>query len=74
MRCTVCGNDYDKPMEIRLRGQTGIFDCFECAIHAMAPRCAQCGCPVIGDGVEAEGKIFCCANCAHALGVQSVRA
>ncbi len=74
MRCEVCGNDYDKPMEINLRGKTGVFDCFECAIHAMAPRCSHCGCAVIGHGVEAGGRIFCCASCAHAVGVQSVRA
>jgi len=38
-RCQVCGNDYAKPMEIHLAGKIGIFDSFECAIHAMAPVC-----------------------------------
>src|SRR5215208_2139109 len=37
--CEVCGNDYDKPMEITVRGETHYFDCFECAIHALAPQC-----------------------------------
>lgn len=67
-RCDVCGGDYDKTMEIHLRGVTGTYDCFECAIHAMAPVCAHCGCRVIGHGVEAEGKIFCCTHCAQEVG------
>lgn len=53
--CDVCGNDYDKPLEIRHKGRTGTFDCFECAIHAMAPTCEHCGCRIIGHGVEAQG-------------------
>src|SRR5262245_62055931 len=27
-QCDVCGNHYDKTMEIRLRGKTGTYDCF----------------------------------------------
>ena len=37
--CEVCGNDYDKPMEVTLHGQRHTFDSFECAIQALAPRC-----------------------------------
>ncbi len=73
-RCQVCGNEYDKTMEIRLNGKTGIFDCFECAIQGMAPTCDHCGCRVIGHGVESDERIFCCASCAKAVGVQHVRA
>jgi hypothetical protein len=40
-RCEVCGNEYDKAMEIRLDGTKHTFDSFECAIHALAPACAQ---------------------------------
>ena len=40
--CEVCGNDYDKSMEITVQGATHTFDSFECAIHAVAPRCAHC--------------------------------
>ena len=43
---------------------TQVFDSFECAIHALALTCAHCGCRVIGHGVEANGRIFCCAHCA----------
>jgi hypothetical protein len=40
----------------------------ECAIHALAPTCAHCGCRIIGHGVEADGRMFCCANCAKQEG------
>lgn len=31
--CEVCGNDYDKAMEITVAGAAHTFDSFECAIH-----------------------------------------
>ncbi len=49
-----------------------MFDSFECAIHALAPRCAHCGCAIIGHGVEAQGAIFCCAHCAVQRGVEGL--
>jgi Rieske Fe-S protein len=67
--CDVCGNDYDKTFTITRGDESGTYDSFECAIHAMAPTCAHCGCKVIGSGVEANGSIFCCAHCARAEGV-----
>jgi Rieske Fe-S protein len=68
--CDVCGNDYDKTFDVTTHdGTTTTFDSFECAIHALAPTCPHCGCRVIGHGVEADGRIFCCAHCAHDLGV-----
>lgn len=67
--CAVCGNEYDKTFEITKEGATHAFDSFECAIHALAPRCEHCGCMVIGHGVEADGRIFCCAHCAAQKGV-----
>ena len=73
-RCDVCGNDYARPMEIRINGKSGTFDCFECAIQAMAPRCEHCGCHVIGHGVESQGRIFCCAHCAQETGAHTVHA
>ena len=63
-QCEVCGNDYDKAFQVIVGGTTHTFDSFECAIHAVAPTCAHCGCRIIGHGVEADGRIFCCANCA----------
>jgi hypothetical protein len=64
-RCEVCGNDYDKPFEVKMGGQSHVFDSFECAINRLAPQCNHCGNRIIGHGVEAEGKFFCCASCAR---------
>ena len=70
--CEVCGNDYDKPVEVTIAGATHVFDSFECAIHALAPQCAHCGCRIVGHGVEADGSIYCCASCASKEGVTGV--
>jgi len=71
-RCDVCGNDYDKAFTVTQGERSGTFDAFECAIHAMAPDCAHCGCKVIGHGSEADGTIYCCAHCAKQSGVKGV--
>jgi hypothetical protein len=71
--CEVCGNSYDKSLEIRLDGQTHTFDSFECAIHALAPKCSHCGCRIVGHGVEAEGELYCCAHCARHDGHQAIK-
>ena len=72
-RCEVCKNEYDKAFEVIAQGGTHVFDSFECAIHALAPVCAHCGCRIVGHGLEAGGRMFCCASCAAALGVSGVR-
>lgn len=72
-RCDLCGNDYDKAFEVRLAGQVHTFDSFECAIHALAPTCAHCGCKIVGHGVEAEDRFYCCAHCAHQVGIGGLR-
>ena len=71
--CEVCGNDYDKSFEVSRDGETHVFDSIECAAHAIAPRCAHCGCMVLGHGVEGGGEIFCCAHCASAEDVTGIR-
>ena len=71
--CEVCGNDYDKAFELIVAGSRHVFDSFECAIHAIAPTCEHCGCKIIGHGVEAEGRFFCCAHCAATSGVGGLR-
>jgi hypothetical protein len=68
-KCEVCGNRYDKCFEVRMAGETHVFDSFECAIHALAPKCAHCGCQIIGHGMEANGVFYCCAHCADQQGV-----
>jgi nitrite reductase/ring-hydroxylating ferredoxin subunit len=72
-RCEVCGNDYDKTMEVTYRGETHVFDSFECAVHALAPRCPHCGCAIIGHGVETNGSVFCCAHCAREVGATTLQ-
>lgn len=70
--CEVCGNDYYLSFEVITAGKTHVFDSFECAIHKLAPICANCGCKVIGHGVEGKAEIFCCAHCAKKKGVEGV--
>jgi len=71
--CEVCGNDYDKSFEVVVQGESHTFDSFECAIHALAPRCEHCQCRIIGHGVESDGAMFCCAHCAEHSGVVGMR-
>ncbi len=71
--CDVCGNDYDKTFQVMMGDTTHTFDSFECAIHALAPRCARCGVRVTGHGLEHHDTVFCCAHCAKADGVAELR-
>ena len=72
-QCEVCRNEYDKTFQVIAGGTPHVFDSFECAIQALAPTCARCGCRVIGHGVEGEGRVFCCASCAKAGGLAGAR-
>jgi hypothetical protein len=63
--CENCGNDYDKAFTVARDGKTLTFDCFECAITMLAPRCKRCGTRIIGHGVETDGTFYCCAHCAE---------
>jgi hypothetical protein len=72
-RCDVCGNDYDGAFQVTKEGKTWTFDSFECAIHACAPVCAHCGCKVVGHGMQAGDRIYCCAHCAERAGTQGLR-
>jgi Rieske Fe-S protein len=72
-RCEKCGNDYDKSFEVAMAGRTHTFDSFECAIAALAPTCAHCGCRILGHGMEAKGRYFCCAHCAEQAGNAMMR-
>ncbi len=71
-KCEVCGNDYDKAFTVTVAGASHTFDSFECAIQKMAPICDHCGCKILGHGLEAGGKFFCCANCARQAGVRKL--
>ena len=73
-QCEVCGNDYHRPLSISVAGGTPhTFDSLECAIQALAPNCGHCGCRIIGHGVEAAGRMYCCAHCARHSGVTDAR-
>jgi hypothetical protein len=71
--CDVCGNNYDKTFTVTIGGRTLTFDCFECAVHALAPVCPHCGCRVIGHGVEQGGAVYCCVHCAEHKGVHGLK-
>jgi len=70
--CEVCGNDYYMSFDVVAAGVTHTFDSFECAIHRMAPTCEHCRCRIVGHGVEADGKFYCCAHCASASGAKGL--
>lgn len=71
--CETCGNSYDKPIEVTYAGKSHVFDCFACAIHMLAPRCAHCTAPIIGHGAESGSQMFCCAHCARQAGVTEMQ-
>jgi hypothetical protein len=71
--CDTCGNTYDKAFEVTMEGRTFTFDSFECAIHKLAPTCEHCGIRIVGHGLEADGKSFCCAHCAEQAGETRLR-
>jgi hypothetical protein len=72
-KCDTCGNDYDKAFQIQRNGRAWTFDSFECAIQALAPTCAHCGCRILGHGLEKTGTMYCCAHCAEQEGVTGLR-
>lgn len=66
--CETCGNDYEDTFRVIFKSRTYEFDSFECAVHALAPSCENCGCRVLGHGVQFDDVIFCCVHCATAAG------
>jgi hypothetical protein len=71
-QCATCGNDYEPSITVVVDGQSYDFDCFECAIHRLAPSCKTCGCRILGHGVQANDLYFCSAHCARVLGIRGV--
>ena len=72
-KCDLCGNDYDKAFQVTLGERSWTFDSFECAIEMVAPRCAHCGCRIVGHGMEKGGAMYCCAHCAAQSGAGEMR-
>jgi hypothetical protein len=71
--CERCGNDYDKTFDVTKEGETHTFDSFECAIATLAPECEHCGVKIVGHGLEADGRFYCCDHCADAAGVKGLK-
>jgi len=71
-RCNTCGNEYERSFEVRVDGRSYTFDCFECAIHKLAPVCETCSCRIVGHGIQSGDRMFCSAHCARARGIEGV--
>ncbi len=72
--CDTCGNDYDKAFSVTLHsGETMTFDSVECAAHRIAPTCEVCGVRILGHGLEAGDRVFCCDHCAEKAGVDELQ-
>lgn len=72
-RCATCGNDYDKAFQVTKDGKSYSFDSFECAIQALAPKCAVCGVRIVGHGLEKDETFYCCHHCAEKAGAGELR-
>jgi hypothetical protein len=68
-RCETCGNDYHLSFEVVTADSRHVYDSFECAIHALAPVCGNCGVRIAGHGIETDHAFYCCAHCARQQGV-----
>ena len=72
-QCETCGNEYDGSFDVIMNGRKHTFDSFECAIHALAPTCKNCGIRVVGHGLQAGDDIYCCDHCAEHAGVKGLK-
>lgn len=69
MQCDTCGNTYARAFRlIDHAGTEHHFDSIECAAQKIAPTCGQCGCRILGHGVETGAEIFCCEHCQRHAG------
>ncbi len=73
-------NAYGSIMKMRLMGLIypmspigPIHSTSRSAIQKLAPVCSQCGCRIIGHGIEAKNTFYCCANCARKAGVAQAK-
>lgn len=66
VRCEVCGNDRNQCFEVWLGSERHIFDSFECAMHALSPKCAYCNCQLSGQGLQVGNVLYCSSWCANA--------
>jgi hypothetical protein len=64
--CEVCRNEYNNCFEVVMDEKAHYFDCFECAIHALAPVCHHCNVKLLGHGLEDRGWLYCSHACSRA--------
>ncbi len=65
--CAQCGNSYNenRTLKVDYGSSHYDFDCFECAISKLAPRCKSCQVTIIGHGVEKNTSLFCSERCSN---------
>jgi len=61
--CATCGREVGCAFQITIRGETLVFDSFECAIDRLAPHCPNCGSAITGHGYRAGSELFCGFRC-----------
>lgn len=62
--CEVCGKHQEQSFEVYLGGERHVFDSFECATFGLTPKCATCGCTVLGPEVLVDDILYCSDPCA----------
>jgi hypothetical protein len=62
-KCEVCNGVYNN-FQVISGEKYHEFDCFECAIIALAPTCFRCGNKIAGHVHTNQGKVFCDSLCA----------
>ena len=66
-RCEVCGKEFDANFEMLSSGWGHPIDCWDHLAEIFTPRCAICGCPVPGQGLDDAGSVYCCAYCGYRI-------
>ena len=71
--CSTCGNDYAAAFSVTTAsGEAYAFDSIECAAQKLAPTCETCGVRILGHGLQAGDRFFCCDHCAQKAGVSGL--
>lgn len=66
--CEFCGNHAQETFQITIHDRIHEFDCFQCAIQALAPTCSSCSCRILGQGVRDGGLFYCGPHCLKMAG------
>ena len=63
--CEVCGSNGGLCFEVRLGGDSHVFDSFDCALIALSTVCGYCGCRILGHTIVFGNTIYCSYECAN---------